>query len=52
MVRIQRRLTSSTCPPYKRGVMVKVQDYSQEVHIYPTPPLGQDMTQSHFLSGV
>ena len=21
-------------------------------HIYPTPPLGQDMTQSQFLSGV
>ena len=21
-------------------------------HIYPTPPLGQDMKQSHFLSGV
>ena len=21
-------------------------------HIYPTPPLGQDMTQGHFLSGV
>ena len=24
----------------------------QTVHIYPTPPFGQDMTQGHFLSGV
>ena len=22
------------------------------IHIYPTPPLGQDMTQGQFLSGV
>ena len=23
-----------------------------DYHIYPTPPLGQDMTQGQFLSGV
>ena len=23
-----------------------------DMHIYPTPPLGQDMTQGQFLSGV
>ena len=26
--------------------------YSTEGYIYPTPPLGQDMTQGQFLSGV
>ena len=25
---------------------------SEADHIYPTPPLGQDMTQGQFLSGV
>ena len=24
----------------------------KNIHIYPTPPLGQDMTQGQFLSGV
>ena len=31
------------------------QDFAQlliDSHIYPTPPLGQDMTQGQFLSGV
>ena len=26
--------------------------YMYRYHIYPTPPLGQDMTQGNFLSGV
>ena len=26
--------------------------YMLTIHIYPTPPLGQDMTQGQFLSGV
>ena len=27
-------------------------NFSFDIHIYPTPPLGQDMTQGQFLSGV
>ena len=26
--------------------------YEEAIYIYPTPPLGQDMTQGQFLSGV
>ncbi len=29
-----------------------IENVSVYYHIYPTPPLGQDMTQGQFLSGV
>ena len=38
----------------RSGCLVMISDYmiNPPILIYPTPPLGQDMTQGQFLSGV
>ena len=38
---------------YLLNISTNVNDYvPPPYHIYPTPPLGQDMTQGQFLSGL
>ena len=44
----------STLGPIMAGIFVgfhEVDSFSKYNPIYPTPPLGQDMTQGQFLSG-
>ena len=39
------------CWKSRTGIRKSLEEYSYDP-IYPTPPLGQDMTQGQFLSGV
>ena len=51
-VKLATVLEDNPNAPLTRVILININHLLHTIHIYPTPPLGQDVTQGQFLSGV